>query len=139
MSDEDEDDQDSDDREERAEEHTSFPLFPAGDVCKRFGLILQGSRGENISNGKTKSRSNNNHDSGERDNDYGAGGYEGEMVGLGFATLPRHGGSSLLPVSTGRSDQERKRTWSEVEQAKQEIEEEEVAAILASEKRERRG
>jgi len=58
------------------------------------------------------------------------------MIGPGFATPPRHGDSGLLPSSAGPSDQERKRAWSEVKQAEQEIEEEAAADILASEKRE---
>lgn len=60
------------------------------------------------------------------------------MVGPGYATPPRYGGSSLPSISMGLNDQERKRAWSQVKQAEQELQEEEAAAILASEKRERR-
>jgi hypothetical protein len=137
LSDDDEDDQDNDNDDE---EHTTFPLFSADDVRKNFALGVQESRSENFNNGRTKTRGNDNDndDIGGEDNGYGATGFDGEMVGPGYATPPRYGGSIVHPISAGLSDQERKRAWSEVEQAEHELQEEEAAAILASEKRERR-
>jgi hypothetical protein len=137
LSDDDEGEQDNDNDEE---EHTTFPLFSVNDVRKNFALRVQESRGDNANNGRTKSRGNDddNGDIGGEDNGDGASGFDGEMVGPGYATPTRYGGSSVHPIRAGLSDQERKRAWSEVEQAEQELQEEEAAAILASEKRERR-
>lgn len=79
---------------------------------------------------------NGNSDGG--DNGESASSPECEMVGPGYATPPRYGGSSSRPIGVDLSEQERKRAWSQVLQTEQEIEEEEAAAILASEKREMR-
>jgi hypothetical protein len=135
LSDDDEDDQENDNDEEK---HTKFPLFSADDVRKIFALGVQESRSDNVNNGRTESRDNDNDNIGGEDNGDGASVFDGEMVGPGYATPPRYGGSSIHPISARLSDQELKRAWSEVEQAEQELQEEEAAAILASEKRERR-
>jgi len=134
-----EDEEDGQDGNNNANDHTTFPLFSAADVRKGFALGIQGSQSHNVINGRTPNRDDDNNDNSDgEDNGEGASSPEGEMVGPGYATPPRYGGSSSRPIGVGLSDQERKRAWSEVLQNEQELEEEEAAAILASEKRERR-
>ena len=137
LSDDEGEDQDENDDEE---EHTSFPLFSADDVRRNFALGDQDSQSNDINNDRSNRRDNHNHNDIIRDGDNGEEviGSEGEMVGPGYATPPRYGGSSSRPISVGLDDEERKRAWSEVLQTEQELAEEEAAAIVASEKRERR-
>jgi hypothetical protein len=133
------DEEDGQDSNNNANEHTTFPLSSADDVRKELTLGIQGSKSDNVSNGRASSRDDNNlKNSDYGDNGEGASSPEGEMVGPGYATPPRYGVSSSHPIALGLSDEERKRAWSKVLQTEQEIEEEEAAAILASEKRERR-
>lgn len=132
------DEEDGQDSNNNAIEHTTFPLFSADDVRKEFVLGIQGGHSDNAKIGRAPSRDDNNGNSDGGDNGESASSPEGEMVGPGYATPPRYGGSSPRPIGVGLSKQERKRVWSEVLQTEQEIEEEEAAAILASEKRERR-
>ena len=132
------DEEDGQDSNNNANEHTKFPLSSADNVSKEFTLSIQGSKIDNFSNGRASSRDENHDNSDRGDNGEGASSPEVEMVGPGYATPPRYGGSSSHPIGLGLSDEERKRAWSKVLQTEQEIEEEEAAAILASEKRERR-
>lgn len=132
------DEVDGQDSNNNAIEHTTFPLFSADDVRKEFALGIQGSQSDNVKNGRAPSRDDNDGNSDGGDNGEGASSPEGEMVGPGYATPPRYGGSSSRPIGVGLSEQERKRAWSKVLQTEKEIEEEEAAAILASERRERR-
>jgi hypothetical protein len=135
LSDDDEDDQDSN-TDEAA--HTTFPIFSRDNVRNKFALGVQESQRDNVDNGRAKSRDGNNDHGGGRENGDGDSGLEGEMVGPGYATPPRYGGSNSHSVKAGLSDQELKRAWSKVEQVEQEIDEEEAEAILASERRKRR-
>jgi len=135
LSDDDGDDRDSNDGDG---DHTPFPLFSADDVRKKFALSIRESHNGNVISGRADSPRTNDDASDDGDNDDDVNGSQGEMVGPGYATPPRHGGSSSRLVGVGSTDQERKRAWSQVEQAEQELQEEEAAAILASEKRQRR-
>lgn len=105
-----EDEEDGQDSNNNANEHTTFPLFSAADVRKGFALGIQGSQSHNVINGRTPTRDedNNNDNSDGEDDDEGASSPEGEMVGPGYATPPRYGGSSSRPIGVGLSDQERK-------------------------------
>lgn len=120
------------------EDHTTFLLFPENDIRKRLALGVRKRQSNNVIDGRDKSPSTIDDISDHGDNGDSASDYQGEMVGPGFATPPRYGGSSLRLINIDLTDQERKRAWSQVEQAEQELLEEEAAAILASEKRERR-
>lgn len=130
LTDDEEDGQDSNTDEA---EHTTFPHFSRDYVRDKSAQGVQESQARNARNRRTKSHHRDDGGSGD-----GVDELEGEMVGIGYATPPRYGPSDLRPVIAGLTDQERKRAWSEVEQAERELQEEEDEAILASEKRERR-
>lgn len=81
-------------------------------------------------------------DSGEEeDNDIDSGndgGPEGEFVGPGHATPPRHGDDGVRQVSGGFSEKQRKRAWTVVLREEQQLEEEEAAAARERKRREER-
>lgn len=116
-------------------EHTPFPPFSAIHIREKSALGARHNRSKNVKNRGAKRRGKNhdNSDGAENDNDCGV-----EIVGHSYAMPTRFGGSRSRPIVIDRSDQERKKAWSEVLQTEQELEAGEAVAISASEKRERR-